>query len=92
VAAAVRGIAAARDQPALLELVEKADDITWIQAQGVGQGLLAGRSPFAEQVQSDQVTWAEATGLEGDIGSAATDAGEVLDERQEPLVRPGLHL
>jgi hypothetical protein len=38
------------------------------------------------------VTWAEATGLEGDIGSAATDAGEVLDERQEPLVRPGLHL
>jgi hypothetical protein len=40
------------------------------------------------------VTRAKAAGLKCDLGSAATDAGEVLDERQESLVRrdPGLAL
>jgi hypothetical protein len=37
VAAAVGGIAAARDQLALLELVEQSDDVARIQAQRVRQ-------------------------------------------------------
>jgi hypothetical protein len=81
VAAAVRGIAATRDQPALLELVEKSDDIAWIQAEGVREGLLARRSLLAEELQRDEVTGAKAARLKGDLESTSTDAGEVLEKR-----------
>jgi hypothetical protein len=91
-AAAVRGVAATRDQLALLELIEKSDDITWIQAQGVSECLLARRSPFAEQLQRYQVPRAETARLKRDFGSASTDPGKVLDKRKEPLVRLSLGL
>ena len=86
-AAAVCGIATTRDQLALLELVQKSDDVAWIQAQRVGEGLLARRSLFAEQLQSNEVTRAEAARLEGDLESATTNAGEVLEQWKESLVR-----
>jgi hypothetical protein len=79
VAAAVRGIATTGDQFALLELVEKSNDVAWIQAQRVSESLLARWSPFAEQLQSNEVTRAEAARLERDLESASTDAGEVLE-------------
>jgi hypothetical protein len=79
VAAAVPGIAPTRDQLALLEVIEKPDDIAWIQAQGVREGQLARRSALAEQLQSDEVAWAKAARLQGDLGSTPTDPGEVLD-------------
>ena len=58
VAAAVHRIAATQDQPARLQLVEESDDVAWIQAQRIGEGLLAGRSAFTEKLQRDEVTWA----------------------------------
>src|SRR6202035_1279377 len=76
VPAAVRGIAAARDQLSFLELVEKSDDVAWIQAQGVGERLLARRALVAEKLQRDQVTRPEAAGLERALERAPTDAGE----------------
>jgi hypothetical protein len=79
VAAAVPGIAPTRDQLALLEVIEKPDDIAWIQAQGVREGQLARRSALAEQLQSDEVAWPKAARLQGDLGSTPTDPGEVLD-------------
>jgi hypothetical protein len=85
--AAVGGIAAARNQPSFLELVEKSDDVAWIQAQRVSECLLARRALVAEKLQGDQMTWAEATGLERALESASTDAGEVLEQREESLVR-----
>jgi hypothetical protein len=87
VAATVGGIAATRDERAFLELVEKSDYITWIQAEGVGERLLARRSAFAEKLERNQVTGAKATRLERDFGSATPDAGEVLDQGEQPLVR-----
>jgi hypothetical protein len=41
---------------------------------------------FAEQLQSDEVTRAEATRLERGLERASTHTGEVLQQRQEPLV------
>jgi hypothetical protein len=41
---------------------------------------------FAEQLQSDEVTRAEAARLERGLERASTHAGEVLQQRQKPLV------
>ena len=89
-ASAVRRIAAPRDQLAALELVEKSDDIAWIQAQRVREGLLARRSFFAKELQRDEVTRAKAAGFERCLEFPTTDAGEMLEQRQEPLVARGL--
>jgi hypothetical protein len=83
----VRGIAAARNQLSFLELVEKSDDVAWIQAQRVRECLLAGRAVLAEKLQGDQMTWTEAARLERALECASTDAGEVLEQREESLIR-----
>jgi len=82
VAAAVRGITATGDQLALLELVEKSHDVAWIQAQSVGEGLLARRSSFAEELQRDEVTWAKPARRQRGLELASTDTSQVFQQRQ----------
>lgn len=89
----VRRIAAARDQRALLELVEQSDDIAWIQAERVRERLLTRRAAFAEQIQRDEVPWAKAARLGHGVERPSADTGEVLEQREESLIcwclRPG---
>src|SRR5260370_35687706 len=86
-AAAVRGIAATRDQLALFELVEKSDDVAWIQAQRVGERLLARRSACAEQLQGDWGTGPEAAGPERGAEGAGATWGRVVGHRKEGIVQ-----
>src|SRR4029077_18316976 len=87
VAAAVGRIAPARDQIAILQLVEQSADVARVPTQGVSEGLLARWTLVAEKVQRDQVTGAQPARLERDLERPSTDPGEVFEKREEPLVR-----
>src|ERR1017187_862509 len=91
-AAAVGGIAAAGDQPPLLELVEQPDDVARVQAQRLREPLLAGRPVLAEQLQRDEVPGAKAARRHRGLGGAPPDAGEVVEQGQRLLLNPLFHL
>jgi len=84
VPAPVGGVALAGDEAALLELVEQADDVARVQAEGRPDRVLRHRAAVAQQLERDQVPRAEAAGHAGN-GGAAADPGQVVDERQELL-------
>jgi FMN-dependent NADH-azoreductase len=91
VAAAVSGVAAARDQPTLFEFVQEADDVARVEMKRLRQALLARRSLLVKQPQRDQVAGPKPTRCHRDLSRPAADSSQVIEQRQQLAlhVRPG---
>jgi hypothetical protein len=84
---AVGRIAPAGDETPLLKLVEQADDVARVQAEGRADRVLRHRALLVEQRERDHMPRPEAAIGHGRVGGPAADPGEVVDERQDLLSR-----
>ncbi len=75
-----------RDQAALLEVVQQPDDVARVEAQGFGERPLAHGAVLLEQSEGNEVTGTKAARGHGPLCGAPTDAGEVVEQGQQPLL------